>query len=192
MAESGRGARAKPWGGRASSACPGRCVVQRGPAGRPLAPPPSLLMERDGRCRAEAPEMPDWVSPWSQTPSASPSRTLPLPRSPCPPELAGFSRHFEFSANFMPLVRAAAWAAITARAGGLSLPVCQPAALAAGRAGKAPGSPGQMLPKAGLCPGALLSILLQAGKHRRDGESLPWAPGAVNNERGIHKQLHSN
>ena len=32
MAESGRGARAKGWGGRASSACPARCVVQGGPA----------------------------------------------------------------------------------------------------------------------------------------------------------------
>lgn len=122
-----------------------------------------------------------------------PASILHLPCRPALPALLNlpFSPHFEVSAHFVPLGRADAWAASSSsdysQTWGICRPVCQATAFASGRAGKEPGEPGRMGTEARLCLGAILSVLLQAGKHQRDREPLSWAPGAVNNEGGIHK-----
>lgn len=80
-----------------------------------------------------------------------------------------FPLRFEVSDNFVPLGRAGTWAAggsDYSQSWGIYRPVCQPAAFAAGHAGREPGSPGRMRPEAGFRLGALLSILLQVGKHQ--------------------------
>lgn len=110
MAEPERGAGAKGWGGRASSACPARCVVQGG--SHRSSPRPAAVSTDRARRVMPGRDTRD-VLPGAPMVPDPPASILHLPRHPALPALLNlpFSPHFEVSANFVPLGRAGAWGA---------------------------------------------------------------------------------